>query len=305
MNVPSTPTELINWLRTWFHPKDRSVLLATDTFLNLNKGKRLVISGGSVTKTQSNHTVDTEGLAATDDLDTIAGGFADGDILIAGQYNDGRDVKYTENGNLRLPSGIDIFTDEATHRLGFIFDGTNWLNFANPFGRWSLIAETVLTQSAASITFATIPQTYRHLILLSSARTDRVLTVDNISVRFNADAGNNYDKQEVYGNNAAVGGGTASLGVTAIPAAVCDAANSRANSFGGGHIFILNYTNTNFEKDIYGISGNEGTPTSATMFAMLRYGHWRSQAAITSITILPGTGPNFVANSIFQLYGVL
>ena len=41
---------------------------------NLGTPTELTIAGGIITRTRSNHTVDTQADAATDDLDTISGG---------------------------------------------------------------------------------------------------------------------------------------------------------------------------------------------------------------------------------------
>ena len=48
---------------------------------NLGTPTELTIAAGVITRTRSNHTVDTQGDDATDDLDTINGG-VEGDILL-------------------------------------------------------------------------------------------------------------------------------------------------------------------------------------------------------------------------------
>lgn len=100
-------------------------LMTTDIGdLNLNADSELTISSGAVTATQSFHSVDTEGDAADDDLDTINGG-TDGDVLWLTPANDARDVWITPAGNVDTPSGRKYPIPRGT-AAGLIYDGTNW-----------------------------------------------------------------------------------------------------------------------------------------------------------------------------------
>lgn len=89
------------------------------------------ISGGSVTLANLGGpsirvlTVDTEGAASTDDLDTIGGTRAT-DIIIIRIANNSRSVQLTENGNLRLGRPIPTFLLDSTNDAAtFVSDGTN------------------------------------------------------------------------------------------------------------------------------------------------------------------------------------
>lgn len=167
----------------------------------------------------------------------------------------------------------------------------------------SLIA--IQSGSGTSIAFSDIPQSYRHLMLIGSARSSVAAENDGLLLQFNGDTGSNYDWQRMSANNAtlsgAVGRGTTSIQVGAI-----EGASSRAASFSPVHIYIYLYSQgAVYEK--YTLSQNTffgDVSADADMFYQSRGGRWRSTAAITSITLLPLTGPNFVAGSGFQLYGV-
>jgi hypothetical protein len=93
--------------------------------LNLVAGGELTISSGAVTVTHSLHSIDTEGDAVTDDLNTINGGSA-GDVLLIGRANAARAVVLKHNaGNIKTPSG----TDHELTANGFVMlkhDGSNW-----------------------------------------------------------------------------------------------------------------------------------------------------------------------------------
>lgn len=90
----------------------------------------LTIASGAVTRTASYHRIDTEGDAASDDLDTISGGTA-GQKLIIRAENTARDVVIRHNGggtgNIRTYDGNNITLDETYKAVELIYDGTNWL----------------------------------------------------------------------------------------------------------------------------------------------------------------------------------
>lgn len=83
------------------------------------------IASGVITITGSRHTVDTQGDAGTDDLDTINGGI-DGQTLILCAANSGRDVVVTEAGNLKLAGG-SFTLDNTEDTIMLVKKGSNWL----------------------------------------------------------------------------------------------------------------------------------------------------------------------------------
>jgi len=280
-----------------------STILNSIIGFNLSSATELTIKVGAVTKTQANHTIDTESDAATDDLDTINGGAA-ADILFARPEDSARNVKVTENGNIFIPSGPDLYLDNTSDILGLLFDGTDWLNFANPFGRMSLIAEHELAAPDTDFTFADIPQTFRHLMMWQQLRTDRAAVSDLLYTQINADAGNNYDDIAIVGGTGGTSTSANAAGAWTFTGYTAGA-NSRANNFYPTITFIPNYTNTNFEKSGLTLSVSFADVATGNMRLIVDAIHWRSSNAIASITSLPGVGPNFVENCIFQLYGVL
>ena len=88
----------------------------TITKLILATSTELTISGGAVTATQSRHTIDTEGDAASDDLDTINGGTA-GQLLIISAANDARTVVCKQGAGLLLQADFDLDSLEDTLTL--------------------------------------------------------------------------------------------------------------------------------------------------------------------------------------------
>lgn len=169
----------------------------------------------------------------------------------------------------------------------------------------AFIAETILSGSATSVTFSNIPQGFRHLQLFTQSRTDRAAESDNIVIRFNGDSGTNYDLESLESAGATVA--AAASRATATPLLIgSEGASSRGNNFAPGVMFILGYSNAAMEKRMLGISSIFGNLSADTdLINLFRNGLWRSLNVVTSVTLLPGTGPNFVAGSRFQLYGVL
>lgn len=95
--------------------------------LNFSTGDELTIATGAVTIVQSQHTIDTEDDAATDDLDTINGG-TKGQVLIISTADSARDVVLKHGtGNIITPNGADITLYTTNDRATLQYDGTNWL----------------------------------------------------------------------------------------------------------------------------------------------------------------------------------
>lgn len=96
--------------------------------LNLGTPTMLTIATGVITRTRSYHTVNTQGSASTDDLDTVNGGVT-GDILILRAVNSARTVVVKDGtGNIQLAG--DVTLDNVQDTLILIYDGTNWLEIA-------------------------------------------------------------------------------------------------------------------------------------------------------------------------------
>lgn len=98
--------------------------------INLGPSPTLTIASGAITVTKSYHKVDTEGAAATDDLDTINGG-TDGDILILRTANASRDVT-VKNGTGNLRTVGDFVLNFMEDRITLQYDGDMgvWLEIA-------------------------------------------------------------------------------------------------------------------------------------------------------------------------------
>jgi hypothetical protein len=97
--------------------------IATETF-TLTQGNEVTISDGEITVTDSHHTVDTEGDAASDDLDTINGGGSK-DWLIIRPAAGARTVTVkNQTGNIKC--GSDFVMDEGEDNILLFKVGSYW-----------------------------------------------------------------------------------------------------------------------------------------------------------------------------------
>ena len=114
--------------------------------LMFSSATELTISSGAVTITQGHHSIDTEGNAANDDLDTINGG-SGGEILLILPNNDDRTV--------RIRHGIgNIFLKHQVESKGYSFSspaGSSGVFYSGGYYNWAT-ADANLTQSLLSVT---------------------------------------------------------------------------------------------------------------------------------------------------------
>lgn len=128
--------------------------------LEFTDASELTIASGVITVIQNYHKVDTQGDAASDDLDTITAGtnVAAGFILHLRVESDARTV-VLKNGTTpadNLDLGADVTLDETYKTYSLVYDGTNWRSLSY----------------AAAPTFASLsPLTTRGDILYGSSGT--------------------------------------------------------------------------------------------------------------------------------------
>ena len=158
------------------------------------------------------------------------------------------------------------------------------------------IATTTLTSNSTTITFSSIPATFKHLQIRSSARSTG--SDGYIKVQFNSDTGANYSYHYLEGNGSTTSAGG---GATQNQIYVFGFASTTASIFGASVIDILDYANTNKYKTTRTLSGYDMNGSGYIDFDS---GNWRSTSAITSIDLIIVSGNNFAQYSSFALYGV-
>lgn len=160
---------------------------------------------------------------------------------------------------------------------------------------------TVPSTSASSITFSSIPQTYTDLHIKMSTRCDGGTNGVLGAVRFNGDTATNYSDKVMYTNGNTSTGGSTNTGGTYSFAGSHPGTSSGTYYFGANDMYIINYTLGRW-KGWHSDGGGESS--TAGSYMAVASGIWMNTAAITSITLFPGGGYNFVQNSVFSLYGI-
>jgi hypothetical protein len=151
---------------------------------------------------------------------------------------------------------------------------------------------TVGAGGAATIDFTSIPQTFTDLKIVVSSRNSA--NDASYFVRPNG-ATTNLSARDVRGN----GSTTQSISDPSIFASHMVASSYTASVFGNGEIYIPNYALSNFKSlSIDGSAENNSSGNTMSLAA----GLWSSTAAITSITLIAGSGGNFTQYSTATLY---
>lgn len=166
----------------------------------------------------------------------------------------------------------------------------------------ALSTVTVPAGGVASVTFAGIPQGYKHLQIRGIARDTGTTygTGLQVALRMNSDTATNYAYHFIRGQGASV---VASATATADRMYISyypGSASSNTQTYGVSVIDILDYANTNKYKTVRSLSGDDLNGSGTVAFSS---GLWQSTVAINSIILLPND-VSFAQNSQFTLYGV-
>jgi hypothetical protein len=150
------------------------------------------------------------------------------------------------------------------------------------------LATITLTSSASSVTFSSIPATYRDLVLVIDVLGTS--TFGRASrLRLNSDTGSNYPQVVMTGD----GSTASSYSFTDTNVQISQMVSTSRNL---GICQIMDYTQTNKHKSILGRW--DGT------FGVFAYsGRWANTSAVTSVSITASNEP-YASGSTFSLYGI-
>ncbi len=168
-------------------------------------------------------------------------------------------------------------------------------NYPRITNSYESIATVTLGSAQSTVTFSSIPSTYKHLqIRCISKNTSADYT---IRAQFNGDTGSNYSQHGLTGN-----GSSTSVYATApdtnVPFGV--SAGTATSVFNAAVIDILDASSTTKYKTTRALFGWDANGSGSVG---LLSGSWRSTSAITSIVLSSFTG-NFAQHSTYALYGI-
>jgi hypothetical protein len=164
---------------------------------------------------------------------------------------------------------------------------------------YTLISSNVLTASAASVTFSSIPATYTDLVLRVSARDDSATVQQQFLLRLNGDTSSLYSITYLEGNGSAASSGNQAASYIGRTPVV--GASATSNTFNNAEFYIPSYTAAQ-NKPISVFGASETNATAAQIDAIA--GLYRSSTAISSLTALCAGAAQFVSGSSFYLYGI-
>ena len=179
----------------------------------------------------------------------------------------------------------------------------SWVSGIEPdFGAFESIATTLVGSAVSSVTFSSIPQTYKHLQIRILGRTTRVSNDATISIQLNSDTGSNWSNHNMFGDGSATssgGGGSRAYDFTGVCLGV--GSSAAANIFGVGVTDIFDYANTDKYKTIRTLTGSDRNGSGNVS---VQSANWRNNNAITSIGFFDSSGANIATNTHIALYGI-
>ena len=171
----------------------------------------------------------------------------------------------------------------------------------------SIATVTVGSGGSSTITFSSIPSTYKHLQVRGISRSNRSASFANVAnFQFNSDTtkANYWSYHALGADGSTVSAFSAAEQNTAgVWGALSLSNNGLANTFAVFVTDILDYQNTNKYKVtrcLQGLDDNGGGWGDIKIVS----GLWKSTSAISSITIVDNTTNNFMQYSSFALYGI-
>jgi hypothetical protein len=158
----------------------------------------------------------------------------------------------------------------------------------------SIQTVTVGSGGQSSISFTSIPQTYKHLQIRASYTGNDVPLV-----RLNGDTGSNYPNHWLRGNGSAA---SAAASAGAYNILQLSTSWTPSSTVPGVFIFdLLDYTNTNKYKTVRTLGGCDLNGSGGVE---LMSGLWMSTVSVNAISMTIGTSGSTYEFSKFALYGI-
>lgn len=158
----------------------------------------------------------------------------------------------------------------------------------------SIATTTVGSGGSSTITFSSIPSTYKHLQIRAVLNNSNI----SVSMSFNGDnASGNYSDHLLYGD-----GSSAAAAAVANKNTITFTQYSASGSsiYHASIIDVLDYANTNKYKTVRSLNGYDANGSG---FIGLASGSWRSTSAVNSITFAVA-GVSWTQYSQIALYGI-
>jgi secreted protein with Ig-like and vWFA domain len=185
--------------------------------------------------------------------------------------------------------------------IGAITAGLFSTGVAASTNAYESIATQVLSSSSSSVTFSSIPSTYKHLQIRVFAQGNRgTYSYDEAFARFNSDSTTSYAYHVVYGTGSAAATSASSTRDN-LPLGNGFLGTTTGGTFGINIIDILDYADTNKYKTVRVLGGEDANGSGQVG---LGSGLWQKTTAISTILLSPNSSTLFSTGSSFALYGI-
>jgi hypothetical protein len=168
-------------------------------------------------------------------------------------------------------------------------------------GSFESIATFTAAGGETSLTFSSIPSTYKHLQIRGLGRDALgAAGAYSLGIQFNADTGTNYSWHNLVGDGSSASAGSATTTAQMYLDGALMGNTVAAGIYSVSIIDIIDYASTTKNKTLRGFSGGDKNAAGNSMG--LSSGLWRNTSAVTSIKLIPVV--NFISGSTFALYGI-
>lgn len=159
-------------------------------------------------------------------------------------------------------------------------------------------AATVASGGTSYIEFTSIPNTYTDLLLYTSLRDDRNISLNDGTLQINGSS-SNFSRLYIESTNYA----NATTDVQANGNFIyATTSQSTASTFSNGYMYIPNYLSNNY-KGVLVQNANASNGAPVNLISII--GSWSDTSQITSLRITPeGSGVKYVEHSTAYLYGI-
>jgi hypothetical protein len=179
--------------------------------------------------------------------------------------------------------------------------GYRTLAAAGAPGAFESIATLSGTGSSATISFSSIPSTYKHLQLRYNARCASGAITDHY-IRLNGDTGSNYARHWIFALDS--GGPYVSAASTTTPPSMGYIQGYDTNPTTAGIVDIIDYQSTSKNKTIRYMTGGVEQQTSSQGALTIGSALWMNNTnAINQIELVLASS-NWSSSSTFSLYGI-
>lgn len=182
--------------------------------------------------------------------------------------------------------------------LGIVASG----NYPRVTNSYESIATYTATGTVSTISFTSIPSTYKHLQVRGIVRGNTASTLDAVKMTFNSDtSGSNYvTLHQIYGSGSSAAA-QSSTGNGWIYQSYLAGNSAGANTFGAYVTDVLDYTSSNKNKTTRTLAGIDNNGSGYVTFSS---GLWMNSSTAINRIDLEVEGSTFRQYSSIALYGI-